>query len=215
MSDELIQTGLVPLAPPSGVAQPVEQQAVNLPVAGSSPAPGAIVPVAPPPNMPPGWTIHKVAALVRDLAANLYELPFILKTHGLTQAQYDALSGTEAFQSALRVMTVEWNTIGNTQKRLAIEAAIALEDALPTVAARLSKATEPLAGVVELAKLLAKMAGIGEGAQSQAPTERFKITINLGADVQQFEKQRSTLTIQSVSEGQGTEPTVQTLPGGA
>ena len=214
MSDDHIDTGLLALAPSSGVAQPVEQQAVNLPVVGSNPTPGAIVPV-PPANMPVGWTIQKTAALIRDLAHNMYEVPFILKTHGVSVAQYEALQKNEFFERTLAAMTVEWNSIGNTQKRLALEAAIALEDALPTVAARLSKATEPLAGVVELAKLLAKMSGVGEVAQNAAPTERFKITINLGADVQRFEKQRPTLTVQSIPEGQGAEPPIQALIDGS
>ena len=107
---------------------------------------------------------------------------------------------TQFFKNTLQAMTVEWNAVGNTQKRLALEAAIALEDALPAVAARLSKNTEPLAGVVELAKLLAKMAGVGEANAQQVPTERFKITINLGADVAQFEKSRPVIEI-NPSEG--------------
>lgn len=196
MSDELVPTGLVALAPAPNASPPAVPTGV----------------VVAPPQMPPGWTIQKVASLVRDLSTNMYDLPYILKTHGLSQAQYDVLSTNEAFQSTLRAMTVEWNTIGNTQKRLALEAAIYLEDALPAVAARLSKATEPLAGVVELAKLLGKLAGVGEPTQNNAPQERFKITINLGADVQQFEKSRA-IEIQQVTEGPSPEAPVQTLIG--
>ena len=161
--------------------------------------------IAPPVNlpapnpMPAGWTIQRVAALVRDCATNMYELPFILKNHGLTQDQYDRLAATEAFQNTLTTMTAEWNAIGNTQKRLALEAAIGLEDALPEVIRRLnSRPAEPLPAVVELAKLLAKMAGIGESTQANAPTEKFKIVFNLGADVTTFEKTK-TIEIQHES----------------
>jgi hypothetical protein len=203
MTDTLIETGL------TGALVNQPEPPAQVPVV----VPPAVPPAVPAANMPDGWTISKVARLVRDLSTNMYDLAFVLKTHGLTQAQYDGLAASEAFQSALRAMTIEWNTIGNTQKRLALEAAIYLEDALPAVAARLSKATEPLPGVVELAKLLAKMAGIGEAAQNNAPTERFKITINLGADVQQFEKTRPVVEIQSQPQGPGADGPIQSLIG--
>lgn len=214
MLDETIETGLLslpvnqPVERSAGVAQTGEsREGVNThtQVAGSNPAPGAVV------NMPVGWTIQRAAAFIRDIAHNMYDMPFILKTHGVSQAQYDGIKDQEFFQSALRAMTIEWNSIGNTQKRLAIEAAIALEDALPTMAARLHKPTELLTGVVELAKLLAKMAGVGETTQNNAPTERFKITINLGADTQQFEKTK-TIEINSVGGAESRDPAVQPQP---
>jgi hypothetical protein len=180
MSDEPIQTGLL------GISLNPPAQETGVAIAPSS---------LPATEMPANWTIHKVAALVRDLSHNMYELPYILKTHNLTQAQYDKLATNAVFQGMLHTMTVEWNAVTNTQKRLSIEAAIALEDALPTMAARLHKPTELLTGVVELAKLLAKMAGVGETNAQQAPTERFKITINLGADVASFEKSRPVIEI--------------------
>jgi hypothetical protein len=200
---------------PDPAITPVETGLVTAAV--NPPAVPVQVPAVAPPQvpatqMPSGWTIHKVAALVRDLAHNMYDLPYILKTHGLTQAQYDSLAGNEFFKHTLQAMTVEWNAVGNTQKRLALEAAIALEDALPAVAARLSKNTEPLAGVVELAKLLAKMAGVGEANAQQVPTERFKITINLGADVASFEKSRPVIEIGASSEAQGGVHTLQPQP---
>jgi hypothetical protein len=149
-------------------------------------------------TMPTGWTIQRVASLVRDCSTNMYELPFILKTHGLTQAQYDHLAATEAFQSTLASMTAEWNAIGNTKQRLALESAIALEDAMPVLGASLSKAKDPTPAVIELAKLFAKMAGLGESTQANAPTEKFKIVINLGADVTAFEKTK-TIEVQHES----------------
>jgi hypothetical protein len=149
-----------------------------------------------PTQMPEGWTIQRVAALVRDCSTNMYELPFILKTHGLSQAQYDRLAATEAFQNTLTSMTAEWNAIGNTKQRLALESALALEDALPTLAAHLGKTRDPTPAVIELAKLFAKMSGVGENAQQNAPTEKFKIVINLGADTVAFDKTK-TIEIQS------------------
>lgn len=167
-------------------------------------------------TMPNGWTIHKVAALVRDLAMNLYDTPTILKTHNLSEAQHVLLTENEFFKRALEAAVIEWNSPQSTNKRLAMEAAIALEDALPAVAARLSKANEPLPGVVELAKLLAKMAGVGESATQPIASEKFKITINLGSDVLSLEKERAPrnlVEVQSFPEGEGANAPVQRLLG--
>jgi hypothetical protein len=175
MAEETIETGLVTVA-------------VNPPAGAPSQVPAVVPAQVPPVEMPAGWTLHKVAALVRELAHNMYELPYILKTHGLTQEQYDKLKDNEFFQRTLQAMTAEWASVGNTQKRLALEAAIALEDAMPTMAARLHKPTELLTGVVELAKLLAKMAGVGEANA-------------LGADVASFEKSRPVIEIGAAEGG--------------
>lgn len=202
MDDEPVDTGLAGLSVTATVTDDDPQ------------LPAVIVPAAP---MPEGWTIHKVAALVRELAMNMYDVPVVLKKHGLSEAQYDTIKDNEFFKRTLEAETIEWNRPQSTTRRLAIEAAIALEDALPAVAARLSKANEPLPGVVELAKLFAKMAGVGENANAPAQSEKFKITINLGADVAQFDKQRGMLTIESQSvqqkpEGEGAQPALQYLP---
>jgi hypothetical protein len=48
---------------------------------------------------------------------------------------------------------------------------------------------EPLTSAVEACKFLARNAGIGEAKQSpQNNSERFVITINLGADVEKYDK---------------------------
>lgn len=204
MSDDLVSTGLAALVP---VTAPVTEALVP-----------AVVPAIPLPTapLPEGWTVHRVAALVRDLVTNIYELPFTLKTHRLTQEQYNELSTNEFFKRALETATIEWNSPLSTNKRLAMEAAIALEDALPDVAARLKKSNEPLPGVVALCNVFAKMAGIGEAArQDGVGTERFKITINLGADTFSAEKTRPTITVGRESEGAGETTTLSALVGKA
>jgi hypothetical protein len=200
MTEETIETGLL-----GATVNPAPAPA-PLPVPTPPPPP-------PPANMPVGWTMQKVAAFIRDLAHNMYEVPFVLKTHNVSQAQYDSVKDSEFFQNMLRAMTIEWNSIDNTQKRLAIEAAIALEDAMPILAARMHKPTELLTGVVELAKLFAKVAGVGEAAShSTAPTEKFKIVINLGSDTQQFDKSHPTIVVGHDDAPPTNSMAVQTLP---
>lgn len=137
------------------------------------------------PEMPPNWTLARVSGLVRDLAMNLYDESVTLQKHGLTPEQFLAFKDNEFFQRALQQATLEWHSPHSTQKRLAMESAIAIEDALPTVSARLSAKNEPLSDVVALLKILSEMAGITGAkaiAQNAGTGEKFKIVINLGAD---------------------------------
>jgi hypothetical protein len=135
-----------------------------------------------PVQMPDGWSLHDVAALVGDVAANMYELPFILAKHKLSEAQYNLIKKNEFFQRALEAEIITWQGANSIQKRLALEAAIAVEASMPMVAARLSNKNEPLGEVVSLMKLFAEMAGsIGtKAAPTMGNSERFKIVINLG-----------------------------------
>lgn len=136
-------------------------------------------------EMPPNWTLTRVSALVRDLAMGLYDEAVILKKHQLDYEEYATFKDNEFFQRTLQQAASEWNSPHSTLKRLAMESAVAVEDALPTVAARLSKPNEPLSDVVSLLKILSEMAGITGAkavAQTQGTGEKFKIVINLGAD---------------------------------
>ncbi len=211
MSDEIIETGLAGLT--AAVTEPAPQVLAAAP-------PQVPVIIAPPPAykkapLPDGWNLNKVAALVRDVSQAMYDVPTILKKHDLSEPQYALLADNEFFKRALEQFTLDWNTAANTHKRLALEAAIALEDALPTVAARASKTNEPLADVVSLVKVLAEIAGsIGTkaGQQPQGPTEKFKIIINLGAD-QLTTREASTNPVQifTNSEGSGNTREVQSF----
>jgi hypothetical protein len=154
------------------------------------------VTVAVTPELPPDWDMHRIAAFVRDVAVNLYPIEKTLAKHGIAADQYEVLKENEFFKKALAAALIEWNSPQSTQKRLAMEAAIALEDAMPVMAARMHKSTESMRDLVEVAKLFAKMAGVGEGTVSTAPSEKFSVVINLGGDKQVFDKSRQ-LTVQT------------------
>ena len=142
------------------------------------------VPVSAPVTLPPDFTIHNIAALVRDVAVAMEDMPTVLKKHGLSQQQYDNLATNQFFQRVLEDAVQNWHKPQSTKERVALAAAIALEDALPKIAARMSAAREDLADVVETAKLFADLAGLGPKANQIAqPTgEKFSININLGGD---------------------------------
>jgi hypothetical protein len=90
----------------------------------------------------------------------------------------------------------------STNKRLAMQAAIGLEDAMPTMAARMLKSNEPVQNIIEIAKIFTKIAGVGEEKTTAPPTEKFHITIDLGGDIVRFEKNRPIQTVQPQQEGQ-------------
>ena len=149
------------------------------------PLTAAVNPVADP------YTIQSIAALVRDLAVNMYDIEYILKKHKLTQEEYEGLCQNEFFKRAMEVAATEWNSPLSTNKRLAMQAAIGLEDAMPLMAARMLKQNEPVQNIVELAKIFTKIAGVGEEKTTAPPTEKFHITIDLGGDIVRFEKNRA------------------------
>lgn len=125
-----------------------------------------------------------LAQLARDIAMDIKERHVVLKDFNLTQAQYDYLeANNEFFISALKAACIEWHAPLSTQERIKLSAAAILEDSLPGLGSRMQNTREQLPGVIEAAKLFAKVAGVGErDAGAATPGERFTINIDLGGD---------------------------------
>lgn len=173
-------------------------------------------------GLPPDFSVAVAASLARDLSIGLYDRSVVLRKHEISEAQCLLLENHPYFQNLLEQAAKEWNAPTNIKDRLALEASVGLEKALPSIVSRMQNQHEPLTGVVQAAKTLSEIAGVGGNKTPQAPGEKFTITINLGADKQVFEK---TLTIdaapdpgtlsghtplQSVPEGAGVHPQVST-----
>jgi hypothetical protein len=163
---------------PSGESEPP----VTALTSGAGPVTATVK--ATPVPLPKELTVHMLARMAREIAQNIREPNVILVDYKLTQAQFDYLfESHEFFKQALHHAIIEWNAAGNTQDRIKLQAAAGFEDKLPLLLTRMGNASEGLPGVVEAAKLIAKVAGVGErDATASAPGERFTITINLGAD---------------------------------
>lgn len=132
----------------------------------------------------PEFTPVELVKLAREVAMDIKDLSVVLAHYKLTQEQYDHLAKNhEFFKQALHVSVIEWNSALTTPERIKLESAAILEDALPGLGARMANAAEGLPGVVEAAKLFAKIAGLGEKEQgNSAPGEKFTIKIDLGGD---------------------------------
>jgi hypothetical protein len=132
----------------------------------------------------PEFSSVDLVKLAREVAMDIKDLAVVLEHYKLTQEQYDHLKENhEFFKQALHVSVIEWNSALTTAERIKLESAAILEDALPRLGARMANAAEGLPGVVEAAKLFAKIAGLGEKEQTNsAPGEKFTIRIDLGGD---------------------------------
>lgn len=132
----------------------------------------------------PILAIPELAKLAREMAMDIKERHVILQDFGLSQVQYDFLAEhNEFFKNALSAASIEWHAPLSTAERIKVEAAAILEDSLPGLGARMQNKAEGLPGVIEAAKLFAKVAGVGEREGSSAGSgERFTINIDLGGD---------------------------------
>lgn len=125
-----------------------------------------------------------LAKLAREIAMDIKERHVVLQEHGLSQVQYDFLEANNPFfKATLNAACAEWHAPLATDERIKVEAAAILEDSLPGLGARMQNKVEGLPGVIEAAKLFAKIAGVGERAVGTANAgERFTINIDLGGD---------------------------------
>ena len=129
-------------------------------------------------------TPQLIVALAREVGREMIDLDRILATLKVSAADYEKLKANEVFRKLVDAARTEWHSSDNTGARNQIEAAFTFEQAQPYIYARMISGKEPLNHVVEAAKLLADVAGIKKPPTAGAPTERFQITINLGADTQ-------------------------------
>ncbi len=132
----------------------------------------------------------EIAALAREMAIAIKDPDLVLETFRITRDQFEAYVLKNTFyKRAFEAFVIEWESALSTKKRIELQSAAAIEDVLPKLSARMSSGTEGLGAVTETAKLLAKLAGIGEDKKTPTEGERFSITINLGADTKlQFEE---------------------------
>jgi hypothetical protein len=166
-----------PVAPVTATVIPEPDTAKGLTSAGVQAAKALV-------QLPKDLTVHVLAKMAREIAQNIRETHDVLADYKLNSTQFDFLcEHHEFFKQALHHAIIEWNAAGNTQDRIKLQAAAGFEDKLPLLLTRMGNTSEGLPGVVEAAKLIAKVAGVGErDVGGGAPGEKFTININLGAD---------------------------------
>jgi len=129
-------------------------------------------------------TENEMAALAREMVMGIRNYKLIFADFGIDEEDYYEIAKNETYKRIKDHFTLEWNATTSTQDRIRLQGAAGIEVIMPVVARRALDATTPLAEVIESAKFMAKVAGIGDTkANPQSASERFVITINLGADV--------------------------------
>jgi hypothetical protein len=126
---------------------------------------------------------HKLAELAYELARNLKPPAEVYKFFGITEDQFkEHIDPNPWFKRVLEAAMIEWASTGSTKTRIQMQAMLALEQGIIPLTARMMDDESDLGKAVEVAKLLAKVAGLDTPAQSGNPGEKFTIQINLGAD---------------------------------
>lgn len=129
-----------------------------------------------------GLDEFKLAKLARELALNIREPSKVLRDYGLTNGEFHEIEQNEFFRRTFEAMVIEWNSVHSTADRVRLYSAAAIEEALPVLGDRMRNREEPLAACVDVGKFLARNAGLGDPDVEKKESERFTITINLGAD---------------------------------
>jgi hypothetical protein len=124
-----------------------------------------------------------LAKLAREMAMNIRPYKQIFADFNIDETDYYEICKLEFYARAKEQFTLEWNSTTSTADRVKIGSLAYLEQLLPAITRRALDMREPLVAATDVAKLLAKNAGVGEGKGEKPMSERFVITINLGADV--------------------------------
>lgn len=137
--------------------------------------------------------------LAREIAIDHYDIETILNHHQITTQDWERIKANQNFLTLLESEITAWNGALNTHERTKLKAAALVEEFLPEGNRLLHSTDQALPAKVELLKTLTRIAGMGLTGigVDGAPSERFSITINLGADSKlQFEKQVTSKVIE-------------------
>jgi len=128
---------------------------------------------------------HILIKLAREIAMDIQPIDNILRDNGVDGDQWENIQSNTRFRMLLETETSAWGSALNTQERLRLKSAAALEEWLPELFTRMNDRNENLNAKVEAGKLISRWAGVGgTGTQTVEGGEKFSVTINLGADNQ-------------------------------
>jgi hypothetical protein len=130
-----------------------------------------------------------MAGLAREMAINIRPYKVVFADYGISEEDFYEISKHEFFKRAKEQYALAWNATESAADRVRLQAAAGSELILPVMVNRAMDANESLSNATEAAKFVAKLAGLGEVKISPASaSDRFVITINLGADVETYNK---------------------------
>jgi hypothetical protein len=158
---------------------------------------GPAGPRRPPPPPPEAPTEVTISQLAREIAREIVPFDAILKKFKLDTQTYDRVFDMPFFQRRLEEELAVWNgsDSGSIKARVAAKAATVIEESLMEVFDLVHDKSQPLSGKVEALKFAAKLASMGEGAQTD-PGEKVIFNISIGNTQLTFEAQRDPKVIE-------------------
>jgi hypothetical protein len=124
---------------------------------------------------------YDLDSLVNDLAKGLRPPAEILKLHGVTKAEAEALAYSPEFMRLVAAKRREWMSQDRTDDRIVAKAKLALEKALEDLYKIAGDATIPAAARVAAASQLRELAGFHKTAGDTGGGASLpSITINIG-----------------------------------
>jgi hypothetical protein len=125
----------------------------------------------------------QMAALARELVMNIRNYKETFELFGIDETDYQLIEKNEYFRKVKEHIALEWNSTLSTEERIRFQNLAYYEKLSPILTRRAMQPDANLSASTDVGKLLMKGAGIGEAKTDKAITDRFVITINLGADV--------------------------------
>lgn len=134
-----------------------------------------------PPSFDLETTMIKVA---RDLAIGIYDLATILKNNNVVVNDFEVWKLNPYFLNLLKSEREAWNAAENTAQRTKLKAAVVMEEFMIEAHAGLNDRKIALNHRVELGKLVARIAGLGETRQAPGGSgPGFSLNINIGPGI--------------------------------
>lgn len=130
----------------------------------------------------------QMAKLARELAMNIRPYTAVFAEFGIDEIDYQLIEKNGFFRKVKEQFTQEWNSSLSTEERLRIGSLAYLEQLFPIITRRAMKEDANLSASTDVSKVLMKAAGVGEPKGDKVNTDRFVITINLGADTETYDK---------------------------
>lgn len=120
--------------------------------------------------------------VAREIAMDIYSIADILQNNSVDVAEFNRWKSHPRFLSYLNAETEAWKSAANTAERTKLKAAVVIEEFMAEAHARLHDNKIALNHRVELGKLVAKIAGMGEPKLMNAGggTPTFQLNINIG-----------------------------------
>lgn len=140
----------------------------------------------------PALTDPEISRLAREMARDIKELPEILAQFKLDADQFDVVANNGFFQQRLNEEIQLWNASDplSINKRIEVKASTMIEDLLLEAYALICDRAQPMQAKVEMLKWIARLAGLGENRPAGDGSGGVKITINLGQQALQFDKEK-------------------------